>query len=319
MTDLMKACIRDSNSSDGLLRFGDLPKPNEVTDGSVIIKVMAAACNPIDYKLPNFMTKGTAMGYDVAGIVEKSMSPSFKEGDEVFGIIKNSIAEYSQTNAAQLTRKPSHLPWAEAAAIPLAYLTTFQSYTKTCKFDIKDNTVLVIGASGGCGTAGVILAKALGAKEIVGVCSGKNADFVKNLGATEIVDYTCENFVEKYGEKYFDLVYDCASGSGAGENYVYDSKKVLKDNGQILTLNGPPTAWVRKYIRMEEKRVNLVLLDSKNVNEQLDKILSLLGEESKPPVHDPVFSFDQEGLSTGYKLLKSRRAKGKIVFNVGGW
>ncbi|KNC76350.1 hypothetical protein SARC_11143 [Sphaeroforma arctica JP610] len=314
----MKACIRDSRGPDGLTRFGDLPKPT-ASKGYVVVKVMAACCNPVDYKLPHFIMGGIPMGFDVAGIVETSESPLYKPGDQVFGNTKSAIAEYSLCDATHLAKKPAYLTWAQAAAMPLAFVTSYQAYKNYCDFDLKDKTVLVIGASGGCGSAGVILAKHMGAKDVVGVCSGKNADFVRGLGATDICDYKSENILDKYGAKHFDVVYDCASSSGGGENYFEESFKVLKDEGQIVALNGPPTSWVRKFIRWEAKGMKLLLTDNTDAKTTLENIFQICGPGLKPPVHDPVYSFDQEGLTAGYKMLQSRRAQGKVAFNVGGW
>eukprot|EP01134_Creolimax_fragrantissima_P007469 CFRG7469T1 len=314
----MKACIRDKSGPDGLLRFGDLPKPT-VKKGCVVIKVMAAGVNPADYKMPYFMMKGTAMGYDVAGIVESTSSPLFKEGDKVYGHSDNSIAEYALCQAEHLASKPDYMTWAEAASIPMAYTTCIQAWRDYTKMDIKDKKVLVIGASGGCGIAGVQLAKAMGAEQVVGVCSGKNIEFVKSLGATETVDYNTETALKKFGESHFDVVLDCASSSGAGENYVNSSQKSLKKNGMNVALNGPAWTWIRKILLgWEAKNFALFMRNTDNCGDELRNILSLLGPDFHPTVYDTVYSFDQAGLTAGYKMSISRRARGKVVINVGG-
>ncbi len=117
--------------------------------------------------------------------------------------------------------KPVTATFAQAAAMPTAYLTGLQGLRDKGGLKAGDK-VLVIGASGGCGLAGISLAKHLGAKEIVAVCSGKNKAVVRERGATKVVDYTTEDLgnASDLPKNSFDLVYDTASGSGAGEDYM---------------------------------------------------------------------------------------------------
>merc|ERR1719348_2235898 len=186
----MKACIRTSSGpafTDSHYRPSDSPG-----SGELLIKIKAAAINPVDYKVPKMML-GPIMGLDFAGVVEAvpDTEISFKIGDEVFGTTKGSMTEYALCKAATTALKPSEFSCEEAAALPTAYITALQGLRD--KGSIKEgDRVLVIGASGGCGLAGVHLAKALGAEEVVGVCSGRNKELVLGQGATKVVDYTNE-------------------------------------------------------------------------------------------------------------------------------
>ena len=151
------------------------PKP-KCADNKVLLKVKCAAINPVDYKAP-WPIMGTVVGIDVAGIIEEvgSKVDTFKVGDEVYGAVgrDGSLAEFTATDPEGLSLKPSSLTFTEAAALPSSYLTSFQALKHYGKIREGDR-VLVIGASGGTGTAGLQLSKVFGAKEIVGVCSERN-------------------------------------------------------------------------------------------------------------------------------------------------
>ena len=108
----------------------------------------------------------------------------------------------------------------------------------------KGSKTLIIGASGGCGLAGVQLAKALGASEIVGVCSGKNEQVVLDAGATSIVDYKKTTLSKACEDGHFDQVYDCATGSGKKENYFNEADALMKQGGLLVTLNGGLGTWL---------------------------------------------------------------------------
>ena len=136
--------------------------------------------------------------------------------------------------------------------MPCVYRTGLQSLRDYGKMK-EGSRVLIIGAGGGCGLAGLQVARALGAKDIVGVCSGRNEALVREQGATEVVDYTKADVLEHYSdqegkvveENKFDVVYDCASGSGGGENYKEKSIALLKDEGQYVAINGSLMMWLR--------------------------------------------------------------------------
>ena len=146
----------------------------------------AAAINPVDYKLPRSVA-GKVVGFDVSGVIEKVGADvkDFQVGDDVFGSVSvvnresGSLAEYAVLKMDGVAKKPEWLSFQHAAALPIAYLTGYQSLQMG---NVKEgSSVLVIGASGGCGVAGVQLANAMGATRIVGICSGKNFDFVRDV------------------------------------------------------------------------------------------------------------------------------------------
>merc|ERR1719285_1080492 len=181
--------------------------------------------------------------------------------------------------------------------------------------------VLIIGASGGTGTAGIQIAKSLKAGEIVAVCSGKNEQMVRSLGATQMVDYKKTSFVDVYAEKKeeekFDIVYDCASFSGHGEDYTEDSRRVLKVGppaGQYVAINGSKTMWVRSKINILPANSHLFL--SVTTTKSLDLISKLVVEEGLRPVIAETYPFTTEGVDNAFTQLKGRRTVGKIVLDM---
>jgi len=288
--------------------------------GEVLIRVKAAAINPVDYKLGRML--GSVVGLDVAGVVEKvgNNVTSLKVGDEVFGGVSGSLAEFAVGKPESLGKKAKCLSFVEAAAMPIAYMTSLQSLRDAGNLK-PGSQVLIIGASGGCGLAAVQLAKAMDAGHIAGVCSGKNETIVKENGATEVVDYTKVDVVDHFDRqelKKFDIVFDAATNSGGGEDYREKSLKLLKkdetNHGQYVAINGAASMWARNFTIGQKKNEHLVIT---NMNTSDLDVLSLMAEEGKlKPVVCEHLSLDAEGLQQGFDLLRSRRAVGKIVFDL---
>ena len=190
------------------------------------------------------------MGIDVSGTVERvgSSVTDFKIGDEVFGRangggMRGSLAEYTLVSQDEVAKKPGGLPFDEAAALGTAYLTGLQAL-KVAKV-VTGSSVLVIGASGGCGVAGVQLANAMGAERIVGICSGKNFDFVREqarFDALELVDYKDSKSMEDFRDENkvkFDCIYDTSTGSTGDEKVM----SMLKETGEYVQINGGMADW----------------------------------------------------------------------------
>jgi len=304
--------------------FGDfqaVPKPTEATSGNVVVEVRAAAINPVDYKVGK-MILGPVVGLDFSGVVKNvaknDTSHAFKVGDEVYGTVRGSLTPYCLVKASSISHKPKTLSFAEAAALPTAYLTGFQGLRDHGKLK-KDQSVLIVGASGGCGTAAIQLAKAFGAKTIVGVCSKKNIALVKSLGCTDTVDYKTEDFEKKYdvssGFAGFDMVYDAASNSGAGEAYKEKAFKVLKPKtGLYVTLNGSGMMWTRCIIGWQESRVHLFMTNANTKDFQA--LANMVDKNQIKPVIASKTAFSETNVKKGFALLKSRRTVGKIVFEM---
>ena len=331
----MKAAV----ISRGNISFkSDYKKPKCGAD-NILVRIKAAGINPVDYKV-GWPIKGPVTGIDFAGVVEEKgekVGDEFKVGDEVYGgTFNGSLAEYAITPLVGVAHKPKSISFVEAAAMCTTYMTSLQSlrnFGKLC----KDDRVLVIGASGGCGTAGIQVAKSMGAKDIVGVCSGKNEEFVKSLGATDVIDYTKQTIkdycLNESGainpELQFDVIYDAATNSGGGEDYKNISIELLKPatadkkHGQYVAINGSRDMWIRMYTIGFKANQHMML--TKQNPEDLKHLTKLVDDgwtnsegvqEFLKPVIAEELPFTAEAVEKGFDLLKSRRAKGKIVFKM---
>ena len=330
----MRAVIRPG------LRFdAQYPAPRAPRTGTdeVLLRVHAAAINPVDYKVGKSLL-GPIVGLDVAGTVEAVGDASRSElrvGDEVYGTARGALAERVLATAGALARKPRALSWAQAAAMPTAYLTALQGLRDHGAL-ARGGRVLVVGASGGCGTAAVQLATALGAAEVVGVCSGKNAELVRAQGAARVVDYTKEPLSAACaggaGAAAFDVVFDAATNSGAGENYKAAAIACLRKGapgaaaGQYVAINGGAGMWLRMFTIGQRKNEHLFLTNA--VTADLEQLAALADGDGGAPEEGgvtasrvrPVIAlqlpFTAEGVSRGFALLQSRRAVGKVVFEM---
>jgi len=203
-----------------------IPKDNEV-----VIRVRAASVNPLDWRM-----KKQRPGVDVAGQIAAvgATVTQFKPGDAVFGICKGAFAEYACASEARLVAKPECLSFDQAAAVPIAGLTALQGLRDKGHLQPGEK-VLINGAAGGVGTFAVQIAKSFGAN-ITGVCSTKNVELVRSLGADRVIDYTCEDFTED-NERY-DLLLD-----NVGNRALSTMKRILSPNGKCVMVGAPKELW----------------------------------------------------------------------------
>ncbi|KAK1748109.1 hypothetical protein QTG54_000048 [Skeletonema marinoi] len=283
-----------------------------------IIKVKSAAINPVDYKLPRFIG-GKGVGFDVSGVVERVCpidATDFSVGDNVFGRVRTglssgSLADYAIVSTDRIAKKPEWLSFDEAAAIGVAYLTGVHAFKLG---NVKEGaSVLVIGASGGCGLAGIQLAVAMKAN-VVGICSGKNFDFVQGeSGIDQMENVNLELAMSEFKEKNvgkFDCIYDTATGSGHGENYVSSMAKLLRDEtGEYVQINGGMATIMRYYTHPQH---NFFLTSDENNQTDLVEITRLLKSTGVKPHIDLLKPFDAKSVAEGFEHLKGRRTKGKI-------
>jgi len=230
----MKAIVYLKNGPpEDVLTCEELDKPVP-SEQEVLIKVRAAAVNPLDYHM---MRGGPALmrlllgggklkrpGVDMAGVVETVGSgvTLFKAGDAVFGSGRGAFAEYAVAPESKLACKPEGLAFEDAAACPIAALTALQGLRNCGKIQ-PGQSVLINGASGGVGTFAVQLAKIFDA-HVTAVCSGRNAELVRSLGAARVIDYTREDFAK--GAERYDLIFDLAG------NHSYPAcRRILTPHG----------------------------------------------------------------------------------------
>ena len=216
----MKAAAYASYGPPDVVQIMELEKPVP-KDDDVLLKVRAASVNPADWRLMRGVpwifrvlfrlgtptrTQPGRLGHDVAGQVEAvgRNVTRFKPGDEVFGACKGALAEYACAPDSALAKKPENVTFEQAASVPVAALTALQGLRDKGQIQ-PGQKVLINGAAGGVGTFAVQIAKWLGA-EVTGVCSTRNIDMVRGIGADRVVDYTREDFT-KSGQRY-DLILD---------------------------------------------------------------------------------------------------------------
>lgn len=213
----MKAIVQTAYGSPDVLELIEIDKP-VVEDDDVLVRVRAAGLNAGDYfsmrghpwvirlELGLRKPKNHIPGWDVAGHVETvgHKVTRFQPGDEVFAAIDGTCAEYACAGEGKFALKPVNLTLEQAAAVPTAALTALQALRDMAKVQ-PGQKVLINGASGGVGTFAVQIAKALGA-EVTGVCSTRNVDLVRSIGADYVIDYTQEDFTQS-GQRY-DLILD---------------------------------------------------------------------------------------------------------------
>lgn len=230
----MKAIVISEYGNEEVVNYTDVERP-EPTANEVLVKVHVAGVNPVDWKIRNGAGERLGLklpimlGGEIAGTVEKIGGDvrNFKEGDAVYGIITSGgFAEYAIAQKGDIAPKPQSLDFQNAAAIPLGALTAWQAI-----FDLahlgSGERIFITGASGGVGSLAVQLAKAKGAY-VIGMASGRNEDFVRDLGADEFVDYTKQNFEEVV--KDIDVVFDTVGGDTFERAF-----QTLKKGGFLVT------------------------------------------------------------------------------------
>lgn len=236
----MKAIVRDSYGSPDVLRLRDVDQP-VVKDGEVLVRVGAAAVNIGDWHLmrgiPYVMRLGFGLrkprrqflGMDIAGRVEAVGAgvARLRPGDEVFGWCKGAFAEYACTDESSLLPKPENLTLEQAAAVGDSALTALEAVRDQGKVQ-PGQRVLINGASGGVGTFAVQIAKELGAN-VTGVCSTRNVEMVRSIGADQVLDYTKDDFVRS--DERFDVMLDMV-----GNRSLSDCRRVLTPRGTYVVV-----------------------------------------------------------------------------------
>ena len=309
------------------IRIEHVTKPVPADD-QVLIKVHASSVNPAEWHRisgePYLMRLGTGIGapegtragYDMAGVIESvgSKVTRFKVGDEVFGGAGAAFAQYTVTkDTGAIVIKPSNLSFEEAAAMPIAAVTALQG--------LRDNglvkpghKVLINGASGGVGTYAVQIAKAMGA-EVTGVCSTRNVELVRSLGADHVIDYTRENFTE--GQVKYDVIID-----NVGNHGFFALADVTQPTGRIVTIGGPKTnPWLGPISRILWRSVVMGFVEPElpffiaNITAPDMEYLATLAREGKlRSAIDRRYPLEETAAALEY--IGSQRARGKVVVTV---
>src|SRR5271155_2129745 len=327
----MKAIVyRDYGSAD-VLRCEEIEKPVPGVD-EVLIRVRAASVNPLDWKVMSggpFIVrmllglgkpKIKRPGVDVAGTIEvtgKNVT-QFKQGDEVFGTCRGAFAEYGTSKSgtgvkSALVKKPDNVTFEQAASIPVAGLTALQGLRDHGRIQ-TGQSVLINGAAGGVGTFAVQIAKAFGAK-VTGVCSTRNVDMVRSIGADRVIDYTQEDFTKS--RQRYDLFFDCI-----GNHSLTACRHILNPKGTLIMVgapgDGPLTGLLARLIGAlvlsQFGKQKMVFFIAKMNQEDLTILGGLMETGKVTPVIDRCYGLSE--VPEALRYLEEGHARGKVVISL---
>ena len=323
----MRAIVYDKYGPPDVLELKEIDQPT-VKDDDVLVRVRAASLNPYDW---HFMTglpyvarlsfgllkpKVKGLGADLAGTVAavgKNVT-RFRPGDEVFGeVATGALAEYVCAPQDTTVLKPANLTFEEAAAVSMGALTALQGLRDHGRID-SGQQVLINGASGGVGTFAVQIAKSFGA-DVTGVCSTRNVDLVRSIGADRVVDYTREDFTQR--GRCFDLMFD-----NVGNRSLSECRSVLKPRGIYLASFGQPeNLWLGPTARLLKMMVLAPFVSQKLMTfvaapkaQDLLLMKELLEAGKVTPVIDRTYRLSE--VPDAMRYLAEGHAQGKVVITV---
>jgi len=324
----MKAILHCEYGGPEVLALADVEKPTP-TDNQILVRVRAASLNPLDLTIrgpwllrPMFgmrKPKETRLGVDYAGTVEavgKNVT-QFKPGDEVFGGRDGAIAEYVCALADRaVVPKPANMTFEQAAAVPVAAITALQGLRDKGKIQ-SGQKVLVNGASGGVGTFAVQIAKSFGT-EVTGVCSTRNVDLVRSIGADHVIDYTKEDFTN--GAQRYDLIFDLI-----GNHSFSERRRVLNPNGICVMAGVGGAGWhdgmgmrlageLNAYVRSRFVREKFVAYIAAFNKADMTILADLIQSGKMRPVIDRTYTLSE--VPEALRYLEQGHARGKVVIAV---
>lgn len=316
----MKAAITKDFGFRSPLILAQSDKP-EIAPNDVLVEVYTSSVNPKDWKLNQpfssllktfgLVKKPLLIGDDLAGVVVEVGADvkGFRVGDEVYGmdmcLRTATCAEYARIDSSCIALKPKTLDFMKAGVVPLAGLTALQGLRIG---EVKQgDKVLIIGASGGVGSFAVQIAKILGA-HVSAVCSAKNADFVRSVGADVVIDYQQETLTDKKAD--FDFIFDVTSSYSLAA-----LKDLIKVGGCHLTTGGNALALISYYrdkFLFKEKHAKAVWV-SPNTKD-LELLASYIDENKLIPVIDSQYDFEQ--INEAFLRNRSGRCVGKVAISI---
>ena len=328
-TTPMKAIVYCDYGKSDVLKIENVEKPVP-TDDQLLVKVRAVSVNPFDWHFmrgtPYLMRmetglrkpKSMRLGVDFAGVVEavgKNVT-IFKPGDEVFGGKRGAFAEYLTIRAdSGVAIKPANISFEQAGGVAIAGLTALQAVRDKGKVQ-PGQKVLINGASGGVGTFAVQIAHAFGAN-VTGVCSGKNVDMVKSLGADQVIDYTKEDFAK--GDQKYDVILD-----NVPNHSLADLRRVMPPNGKYIMIGGGGpddgnwigpfgrvihTLLIKPFIKQE---MGMMMADPSQKDYMA--MADLMQSGKVTPVVDRTYKFEELPAAIAY--LEEGHARGKVAITV---
>jgi NADPH:quinone reductase-like Zn-dependent oxidoreductase len=322
----MKAIIYHTYGSPDVLKLEEIAKPTPA-DNEVLIKVCAASVNPLDW---HFMRgtpyavrlaaglrqpKDKRLGVDVAGQVEAvgRNVTQFKSGDLVFGMCKGAFAEYACASESAVVTKPENATFEQAASAPVAAFSALQGLRANEQIQ-PGQKILVNGAAGGVGTFAVQIAKSFGLN-VTGVCSTRNVEMVRSIGADQVIDYTQEDFT-KSGQLY-DVFLDTV-----GNHSLSACRRVLKPTGVYIPVGGPSGRWeiglsgaIMRLVLSKFASQKLVpFFLAKPNKEDLTTVRDLIAAGKVTPVIDKRYKLSE--VPDAIRYLEQGHARGKVVITL---
>jgi NADPH:quinone reductase-like Zn-dependent oxidoreductase len=322
----MKAIVYTEYGPPDVLQFTEMAKPTP-KDDEVLIRIRAASVNPLDWHFlrgtPYALRiaaglrqpKVTRLGVDVAGQLEavgKNVK-QFQPGDAVFGVCKGAFAEYGCASEDKLVLKPANVTFEQAAAVPVAAVSALQGLRDKGQLR-RGQKVLINGAAGGVGTFAVQIAKVFGA-DVTGVCSTRNLDMVRTIGARHVIDYTAEDFTRS-GQRY-DLIFDTV-----GNHSLSDCRRALTPKGTLVLVGGPDKGrWLGPLAGMLKAAVL-----SRFVSQKLLPFLAHLSKDDLMVMREfletgkvaPVIdrTYPLSDVPEAIRYLEEGHARGKVVITM---
>jgi NADPH:quinone reductase-like Zn-dependent oxidoreductase len=324
----MKAIVHCENGGPEVLKLAEDEKPRP-TDNQVLVRVRAASVNPLDLTIRGLWLlrpfsgmrkpKDTRVGVDYAGTVEAvgKKVTNFKPGDAVFGGKNGALAEYVCVLADRsVVLKPANVTFEQAASVPVAAITALQGLRDKGK-NRAGQRVLINGASGGVGTFAVQIAKAFGT-EVTGVCSTRNVDLVKSIGADHVIDYTREDFT-KTNQRY-DLIYDLV-----GNHSFSERRRLLNPNGICVMAGVGGSGWhddfatrllgeLNGYIRSRFVSQKFIVYIAQFNKKDMMALADLMQSGKVRPVIDRTYKLNETADALRY--LEQGHARGKVVITL---
>jgi NADPH:quinone reductase-like Zn-dependent oxidoreductase len=306
----MKAALYRKAKAGKVLEIRDLDQPLP-KDNEVLLRVRAASVNPLDWRM-----KTERPGVDLSGeiIAVGKKVTRFKPGDAVFGGGRGAFAEYACARESKLAPKPEGVSFEQTAAVPIAGLTALQALRDGAHLKAGQK-VLINGAAGAIGTFAVQIAKSFGA-HVTGVCSTRNIELVRSLGADRVIDYTCEDFTE--GSERYDLLLD-----NVGNRKLSAMKCVLRPNGKCVIAGAPKKMsavfiWILKiFARSLLLRQKLKFFTANINRDDLATFGELITAGKVTPVIDRLYPLSRTADAMAYAEEGHARAKIIITFECG--
>jgi NADPH:quinone reductase-like Zn-dependent oxidoreductase len=322
----MKAITQDSYGPPDVLRLTEIDRP-AVGDGDVLVRVHAAAVHPGDFFVLNgvpYVTRPAfglrrprvgVRGYDLAGRVEAvgRNVGRFQPGDEVFGwTTTGSLAEVVCVGEDHLAPKPVNVTMEQAGAVKVSAMAALLALRDAAKVQ-PGQRVLIVGASGGVGTFAVQIAKSLGA-EVTGVCSTRNADLVRSIGADHVVDYTREDFTRR-GQSY-DVILDNVEAQplSAVRRALTPQGTLVLNSGRGGRWIGPLGRWAKAGVRSLFTRQRLRPILQRETPQDLIVLKELIEDGAVTPVVDRTYPLSDAAQALAY--VGAGHTRGKVVLTL---